>query len=623
MKKQYPPSKASSPERRAVPRGRALVMALVLLILGLFLLYAVVAIRTTEAIERRQTLERNQATALLGARLIDAQLNTTLSVLRALARRRGLAAALRQDASAPRGGSRRAAAAHLAAIAAHLRDAVELVPDIALVAAYGPDGARIACVPRAPAPAASAAGTEWFERLRRNPGSYIGDIDPLEDENADPVVTLAVPVGEAARPAGYLVAPFRPEVIRTWLEPVELGTGGILYATDTTGRILAGSTPLARPGRSLSQYRAIRHALQGGHGTLETFSPVLQQQALVGYAHARLSSWAVVAAQPTDVALAPVRHLLQRLSLLLLPFVALMGAAGWTIQSLYSRQARLMDQVREAERFKSSILENVSHSLGTPLVSMKGTVSGILEPDTEWSEVAMRGLLSLVNEEIDRLAAQVQNLLDMSRIEAKGLAPSKEVCDLTEIAAAAREKAALLTRGRPVAMEFPSEPLLVEADGDQIETVIRNLLENAVKYTLPEGRLVLRGEARPAPAGGPAGEVRVSLRDHGPGVPPGEEARIFEKFYRAPSGPAVPGTGLGLAICKAIITAHGGAIGVRPAPGGGAEFWFTLPRYPEAGSFPRSSHRDRGRDEATPDPGRGRRSADPADAEHPALPSRL
>ena len=104
----------------------------------------------------------------------------------------------------------------------------------------------------------------------------------------------------------------------------------------------------------------------------------------------------------------------------------------------------------------------------------------------------------------------------------------------------------------------------------QFELVIMNLLENAIKYSPPDSPLHLHGERR-------EGEILFVLRDEGPGIPPTEVERIFDKFYRAEKPHPLGGTGLGLAICKGIVEEHRGLIGVLNAPGGGAEFWFSVP----------------------------------------------
>lgn len=148
------------------------------------------------------------------------------------------------------------------------------------------------------------------------------------------------------------------------------------------------------------------------------------------------------------------------------------------------------------------------------------------------------------------------------------------VCDLTDIVGATLEHLQPITSGREIQADFPAEPLLLECDPGQVETVVLNLIENALKYS-PEGSpLLLKGESK-------GGMILLSLEDCGPGIPEEAQTRIFEKFYRLPGSPSRAGTGLGLAICKAIIETHGGQIGVRNAEGNGAVFWFTLPAMQE------------------------------------------
>jgi two-component system sensor histidine kinase KdpD len=125
-------------------------------------------------------------------------------------------------------------------------------------------------------------------------------------------------------------------------------------------------------------------------------------------------------------------------------------------------------------------------------------------------------------------------------------------------------------RAHPVQVNLPPDLPLVPLDAVLIEQVFINLLENAVKYTPPGTPIEISATAV-------EGAVRVDVADRGPGLPPGEEGRIFEKFYRAPGTTATSGVGLGLTICRGIITAHGGRIWAENRPGGGAVFHFTLP----------------------------------------------
>jgi two-component system sensor histidine kinase KdpD len=164
----------------------------------------------------------------------------------------------------------------------------------------------------------------------------------------------------------------------------------------------------------------------------------------------------------------------------------------------------------------------------------------------------------------------VRNLLDMSRLDVDNVLTLREPCDLSDIVAGVLERLRPILRSRPLHARFPTEPLLLECDQNQMETVIVNLVENAVKYSPPDSALHLTGSSV-------GGSIVFSLRDEGPGVAPGEKARIFDKFYRVGTRYARGGTGLGLAICKTIVEAHGGTIRVDDALEGGAVFSLVLP----------------------------------------------
>ena len=174
----------------------------------------------------------------------------------------------------------------------------------------------------------------------------------------------------------------------------------------------------------------------------------------------------------------------------------------------------------------------------------------------EWGmfETVDQALDWIVNEEADRLSRRVRNLLDMARLEAGALPLENDLCDLTDVVAAALERLGPLLRGRPVDDCFPAEPLYVNADYAQLEMVLINLVENALKYSPPGTPLFISGRAT-------HGDAEIAVRDQGPGVPPGDEERVFQKFYRAAAGrQTAGGTGLGLAICQTIVEAHGGRI---------------------------------------------------------------
>jgi len=227
-------------------------------------------------------------------------------------------------------------------------------------------------------------------------------------------------------------------------------------------------------------------------------------------------------------------------------------------------------QVRvETESMRSSLLSSVSHDLRTPLASITGTASSLLEGDATFDPSTRRMLLETLCEEAERLSRLVRNLLDMTRLQSGALRVSKEWHPLEEVIGAALGRMERSLRGRPVVTRVPEDLPLVPIDDVLIEQVLINLLENAVKYTPPGSEIEL--SARVGDGG-----VTVAVADRGAGIPPADEPHLFEKFYRGRSRGS-HGAGLGLAICRGIVEAHGGRIWAENRPGGGAIFQFTLP----------------------------------------------
>lgn len=210
------------------------------------------------------------------------------------------------------------------------------------------------------------------------------------------------------------------------------------------------------------------------------------------------------------------------------------------------------------------------YRLRTPLGAITGAASSLLEDRANVSEATRRSLLETILEESQRMTRLIGNLLDMIRVESGALQVQKEWQPLEEPVGVALIRLEDRLRDHPVTVTLPPDLPLVPLDSVLIEQVLINLLENAVKYT-PAGTPI------EISAAATDGAVRVDVADRGPGLPPGEEARVFDKFHRAASGTAAGGVGLGLTICRGIVTAHGGTIWAENRGGGGAVFRFTLP----------------------------------------------
>ncbi len=243
--------------------------------------------------------------------------------------------------------------------------------------------------------------------------------------------------------------------------------------------------------------------------------------------------------------------------------------------ALAIERAQLADEAQEAqvrietERLRNSLLSSVSHDLRTPLATITGAASTILENGSRLDAQTRQELLESVREEADRLNRLVQNLLEMTRVESGALQLRREWHPLEEVIGAALSRVGKQLGDRRVDTSVPPDLPLVPIDDVLIEQVLVNLLDNAIKYTPRSSpiRIMATGTDR---------AVTVEIADHGPGLPRGEEDKVFEKFYRGlPVGGR--GAGLGLAICQGIVKAHGGHIWAQNLPEGGVAFLFTLP----------------------------------------------
>ena len=222
----------------------------------------------------------------------------------------------------------------------------------------------------------------------------------------------------------------------------------------------------------------------------------------------------------------------------------------------------------EAEQLRSSLLRSVSHDLRTPLAIITGAAGTLLQEQPNMAVGTRLELLQTILDEAERLNRLIQNLLDMTRLESGAVTVKKEWIPVEELVGAALNRMETLLAGHHIRVELPAYLPLVPCDAILVEQALINLLENATKYGADP--IEIRALSRP-------GEVELEVADRGPGVPPGHEARIFEKFQRAEPDATAGGVGLGLAICRAIALSHRGRIWVHNREGGGATFRFTLP----------------------------------------------
>jgi two-component system sensor histidine kinase KdpD len=249
-------------------------------------------------------------------------------------------------------------------------------------------------------------------------------------------------------------------------------------------------------------------------------------------------------------------------------------AAATLDRARLDARARMAQLDAETNQLRAAMFSSVTHDLRTPLASIKAGVTSLLDLSVRHDPAQERELLTTVLEETDRLNRLVGNILDLAKIRAGALTPARIPAAIDEIVEAT------IARMRPqygsvrVRASIGADLPDVSVDPLQIDQMLTNLLENAIRHSPPGGAVevqvaMLPGTAPPV--------VRVRVVDQGPGIAPEERERVFEAFYRGAQSPERPGSGLGLAIAKAVVVGHGGRIWIEGGPDGGAAVVFEFP----------------------------------------------
>jgi two-component system sensor histidine kinase KdpD len=233
-----------------------------------------------------------------------------------------------------------------------------------------------------------------------------------------------------------------------------------------------------------------------------------------------------------------------------------------------------LEVLRHTDELRAALLSSVSHDLRTPLASIKAAASSLQQEDVEWDEKTRKIFAATIEREADRLNRLVGNLLDMSRIEGGAIKPEKDWYALSDLIEEVLQRMKPLLRERLVQMTLPSDLPLIEFDYVQMDQVLTNLIENAIRYTPADSPIDIRAQAQ--------GRVLLlDIADRGPGIPEQDQERVFDKFYRVHQkrrGTSYPlGTGLGLAVCKGLVEANSGRIWAQGREGGGVVFTVELP----------------------------------------------
>lgn len=237
-----------------------------------------------------------------------------------------------------------------------------------------------------------------------------------------------------------------------------------------------------------------------------------------------------------------------------------------------TKEAEEARALHEADRLKAQLISSVSHELRTPLTLIKGYSTSLLRQDVSWDEETERVFLQIIDEKTDELRDLIDKLLQSAKLEAGALKLEKEPVLIPRLAQRVLEEITLKAEKHNFTVKFaPSFPV-IEADARCVEQVLRNLVENAIKYSPEGGKVVITGEVKD-------GKVIVSVSDEGVGIPPEHQGKVFERFYRVDNllTRGTPGSGLGLSITKGHVEAHGGEVWLKSEVGKGSKFYFSLP----------------------------------------------
>ena len=253
--------------------------------------------------------------------------------------------------------------------------------------------------------------------------------------------------------------------------------------------------------------------------------------------------------------------------------IALASFASDLLSNLFERAAwrETNSELRELKRqmqLQEDFVSTISHELRTPLGFIKGYSTSLLRQDTSWDDETQKEFLTIIDEEADRLSLLIENVLESARLQSKTLPLRFQPLRLDSVLRDVIMRIRIRHKELDVNMDLKPSPS-IQGDGVRLSQVFENLFTNALKYAPGAPIDVLLNQV--------GGNIIISFKDHGPGIPAESLPLIFERFYRVRSERTITGTGLGLYICKQIINAHRGKIWAESAPGQGTTFFIELP----------------------------------------------
>jgi two-component system sensor histidine kinase KdpD len=295
------------------------------------------------------------------------------------------------------------------------------------------------------------------------------------------------------------------------------------------------------------------------------YLPILLDSAVLGVLFMRLKPGMTMSSSQKQVIMSIVNH------------------AAVIIQRDKLMKAEAMAHaLAQADKLKTALLSMVSHDFRSPLTSIKASVSSLLQGGTPLDQQTQQSLLQAVDEETDRLNKMVGNILALSRLEAGAWSPRKETVEMKELIGSALDSFSD-DENKRIRVDVDGNVQEIIVDSVQMVQVVRNLIENALKYSPPETFVELKVSRTD-------GGVLIEVMDRGSGLPKGNEQQIFKPFYRAPGlvESSTPGVGIGLALCRGLVDVNGGVVTADNRQGGGAVFRVTLPQETEVEQKPNS-----------------------------------
>jgi len=356
------------------------------------------------------------------------------------------------------------------------------------------------------------------------------------------------------------------EIVRTAVRHLnsEFGSRNVILFPDPNGLIVYPKDPSMRESLHAADLSVAQWVLdnneiagQGTHtlaGAEATYFPLSNGEAVVG----------VLVLLPVNLR----RIFLPEQQKLLDTFLQQIAQAITRVR--LAEQAKKTHLDMEAERLRNSLLSSISHDLRTPLATIIGSASTLVEEDDTLRAEDKLELSQAIYDEAQRMSSLVNNILDMARLDAGVIELNKQWYPLEEMIGTVLTRLQKRLEGRRVTVKLPPGIPMIYVDTVMIEQVLINLLENVLRYTPEKSPVEIMAEASNF-------AVKISVADQGQGIPAGLENQLFEKFYRVRNEAAQSGVGLGLAICRAIIEAHGGSIQAQNRPTGGAVFSFIIP----------------------------------------------